>query len=297
MDNNNDNLSNILESELSNIFDNIMNYVYSQDDSPRNNQESANDTTILHTLQLNTLNNLINQYCSQINIFQENMRDLIQTLRTTIYQQNIVYSHRRNNIRQNTQTPPPVFSRTNARNTSRAWNIPHYDFTNIAYEIPQLSTPRRPLSNRIRQQQINNAIQIVEYNEEMSEERCPITLENFIVGENVCKIIHCGHIFKSAGLMQWFQRNIKCPVCRYDIRTYQPSSNSQLPDRESASEYSEMLDSSRNIVNTRNIIHNRINSIMRQLQNHLPENDVPTLFTIDIPIYIEDMSYNIPNQI
>ena len=291
---NNDNLSTILENEITNIFDNILNYTDSPDDLPRNSEEYLHDQNItdVHTLQLNTLNNFINQYFSQINTFQENARDMMQLLRTTIHQQNVVYSHvlRRNNIRQNIQTPP-VFSRTHARNTSRAWNAPQYDFT---YEIPQINVPRRQFANRVSQQQIDNAIQTIEYNEDMGEDRCPITLENFVVGENICRIRHCGHIFKSTGLMQWFQRNVRCPVCRYDIRTYQQSaapSLSELP--EPISSASQILqDSSGNLVNTRNIIQNRINNIMRELQNHLPDNDVPTVYTFDIPIYIDDFSYN-----
>ena len=288
---NNENLSNILENELSNIFNNILNYIDSPHDLPRNNEEYSQDQQIIdiHTLQLNTLNNFINQYFSQLNMFQENTRELIQTLRSTIHQQNVVYSHvlRRNNTRQT-----PVFSNPNVRNTARAWNNPNYNFTNLAYEIPHIYIPRRPhQTNRLTQEQINNSVQHVEYNEEMTEDRCPITLENFVVGENICQIRHCGHIFKSTGLMQWFQRNVKCPVCRYDLRTYQPTDTMQ-GSSEVEPNSQPTQDSSRNLVNTRNIIYNRINNIMQQLQNHLPDNDVPTVYTIDIPIYIDDLSYN-----
>jgi LPS sulfotransferase NodH len=135
---NNDNLSTILENEISNIFDNILNYADSPDDLPRNNEDYLHEQSItdVHTLQLNTLNNFINQYFSQINMFQENARDMLQMIRTTIHQQNVVYSHvlRRNNMRQNVQTQP-VFSRTNARNrtnTNTTWNVPQYEYT---YEI------------------------------------------------------------------------------------------------------------------------------------------------------------------
>ena len=298
---NNDNLTTILENEISNIFDNIMNYVDSPPDLPRNNEDYLHEQNItdVHTLQLNMLNNFINQYFSQINIFQENARDMLQLLRTTIHQQNVVYSHllRQNNIRQNTQIPPRTYARntTNTTNTSTAWNAPRYNFS---YEIPQINVPRRQFANRVSQQQLNTAVHTIEYNEDMGEDRCPITLENFVVGENICRIRHCGHIFKPTGLMLWFQRNVRCPVCRYDVRTYQPpaapTSTTELPQSNEpiTSETQTLQDSSSNLVNTRNIIYNRINNIMRELQNHLPENDVPTVYTIDIPIYIDDFSYN-----
>lgn len=43
---------------------------------------------------------------------------------------------------------------------------------------------------------------------------CPITLEPIEVGTNVMKITRCGHIFKEAALRRWFQRDLRCPVCR-----------------------------------------------------------------------------------
>ena len=46
---------------------------------------------------------------------------------------------------------------------------------------------------------------------------CPITLEPIEVGANVMKITRCGHIFKEAALRRWFQRDLRCPVCRGSI--------------------------------------------------------------------------------
>lgn len=71
--------------------------------------------------------------------------------------------------------------------------------------------------------QIMAATCIFTYNEETRsaehERRCPISLENFVVGEEVCEIIHCHHLFKWASIQRWFSRNYLCPVCRHDIRT------------------------------------------------------------------------------
>jgi hypothetical protein len=49
---------------------------------------------------------------------------------------------------------------------------------------------------------------------------CPISLERFEHATDVSQIIHCGHIFNPSDLNVWFQTNVKCPVCRYDIRRY-----------------------------------------------------------------------------
>ena len=36
-------------------------------------------------------------------------------------------------------------------------------------------------------------------------------------------IRHCGHCFHSTCIQQWFTLNPRCPVCRYDIRDFQPN--------------------------------------------------------------------------
>jgi hypothetical protein len=46
---------------------------------------------------------------------------------------------------------------------------------------------------------------------------CPITLEPFIDGETVRRINGCGHVFRDAALLRWFQRNSNCPVCRRNL--------------------------------------------------------------------------------
>jgi len=47
---------------------------------------------------------------------------------------------------------------------------------------------------------------------------CPITMEPFSPEQIVTQIVHCGHIFSHIHLHSWFRNNVRCPVCRYDIR-------------------------------------------------------------------------------
>ena len=71
-------------------------------------------------------------------------------------------------------------------------------------------------------QQINNSTQIINYNRDMSNinTSCPITLEDFQDGDVVRRIRHCGHTFHENAIQGWFRSNVRCPVCRYDIREY-----------------------------------------------------------------------------
>lgn len=75
--------------------------------------------------------------------------------------------------------------------------------------------------------QIETATTSFEYNPAgMEQTQCPITLEPFEDGEELCKIDHCGHVFKKTAILNWFQQNVRCPVCRYDIRDYVPNRRS-----------------------------------------------------------------------
>uniref|UniRef100_A0A6C0BAR0 RING-type domain-containing protein n=1 Tax=viral metagenome TaxID=1070528 RepID=A0A6C0BAR0_9ZZZZ len=57
---------------------------------------------------------------------------------------------------------------------------------------------------------------------------CPISLEPFQEGSQVTQIIGCGHLFHPANAQEWFDRNVRCPICRYDIRTQ--IRNTPLPE-------------------------------------------------------------------
>jgi hypothetical protein len=56
---------------------------------------------------------------------------------------------------------------------------------------------------------------------------CPITMEPFTANHFVLQIRHCGHIFNPTHLHSWFRSNVRCPVCRYDIRDYNTNTNTE----------------------------------------------------------------------
>lgn len=69
--------------------------------------------------------------------------------------------------------------------------------------------------------QVFNATEIFTYNDEtasrVTDTRCPISLEDFEQGEELCEIRHCHHVFKWTSLQRWFSQNSHCPVCRHNI--------------------------------------------------------------------------------
>jgi Ring finger domain len=72
------------------------------------------------------------------------------------------------------------------------------------------------------QGQIENATRVVQFSEieNPTNNSCPITLDVFEDDDSVTQIIHCGHVFTPSGIESWLQSNVRCPVCRYDIREY-----------------------------------------------------------------------------
>lgn len=79
-----------------------------------------------------------------------------------------------------------------------------------------------PVIVRPSRQQLDRATRIVRYGdiENPINTQCPISLESFQDGSNVVQILICRHIFHPSSFNQWFNSNVRCPVCRYDIRNY-----------------------------------------------------------------------------
>ena len=101
----------------------------------------------------------------------------------------------------------------NTANMHNHDNNPHItDFLTTFFN----SVPVRPT-----QEQINNASRLVRFDSIQSpnSSTCAISLEPFSSEDNVRQLNHCGHIFLPDQFNQWFSNNVRCPVCRHDIRS------------------------------------------------------------------------------
>jgi len=68
--------------------------------------------------------------------------------------------------------------------------------------------------------QINRATRLITFSDisQPLNQTCPISLIRFNNESRVRQIIHCGHSFDNESISTWFQTNVRCPLCRYDIR-------------------------------------------------------------------------------
>ena len=46
---------------------------------------------------------------------------------------------------------------------------------------------------------------------------CPITHQEFEIGDSIARINRCGHVFSEQGLRRWLRTENSCPMCRSQV--------------------------------------------------------------------------------
>ena len=220
-------------NELFRRYDNRNNRTFrNREPIPNNNRNNNNNTNLDES---NIIYALMSEYNFNIREYNSNIRLFLNHL------DRIREREPRHNSRErepyNSRTPYVDHVRHNARATNHTTN------SNVRFSTPNRSTNTPPyvtsqllsyvlyptnqslFSDVIvhpTENEILNATELIDYNNtvEYNNNTCPITLEEFNHGERICQIKHCGHIFREEALRNWFRRNVRCPVCRYDIRNY-----------------------------------------------------------------------------
>jgi hypothetical protein len=127
-----------------------------------------------------------------------------------------------------------------------------------------------PVTVRPTDEQIQNASVLIRYGdiENPNAEYCPISLDEFNDDDQVRQIIHCGHIFQPTQFQRWFESNTRCPICRYDIRNYVPSSrNTNNNESSEQTQSSEQRQNSTQNNSTQGNLNNAISSSTLPISN------------------------------
>jgi len=93
----------------------------------------------------------------------------------------------------------------------------------LLQSMPFTTTSMENVIVRPSPEQITNATRPIIYhsdNTRILSHNCPITLEPFEEQQLLTQITYCGHVFSQEGINRWFEGNVRCPICRYDIRNY-----------------------------------------------------------------------------
>lgn len=266
----------------------------------RRQSDNLNDNRYIH--MLHNLYNVMTGYNSTMRIYNENMSRFLSLIDE--YRRDIRISQTQPNMNQyfnsnifrSNQHNQPVHNNTTRTQHERLGVNPSGTFfqpsTIFSTLFPDITTQFTDVVVRPTQRQINNATRTIIYRDNLSliNTRCPITMEDFVNGDRICMIHHCRHCFRESAIMDWFQTNVRCPVCRYDIRE---TPNNALPDISHNMVQSE----NNNTVNTPNTTtsDNEINLLSMQIRNLLlqtMENQVSmdvsqnNTLSFDIPIII-----------
>ena len=204
----------------------------------RNTEEMNNDLNSDANNNINNINNINNNIYRQrpsssrrntvrtpINTMSRRSWNVRYNAPDTLLDSNIQIPQNTDlyeSILNNFNSPEQTMNRTNTFN-----NVFQRPLTNVLHEFDTLLTENltellEPVTIRPSQQQITNATRNISFSDVIRpvNSQCPITLVEFSNNSRVMMILHCGHLFSPAELQNWFRYNVRCPMCRYDIRNY-----------------------------------------------------------------------------
>ena len=213
--------------------------------TPSPTQQSTNQYHSRYLSIIHTLREIGSQYNNNMREYNTNVRQILTII---------------NDIRQDMQThstnrSSPVTSPRNTVNTrNHTHQQEHSRFYNETFGQPRSTRPNQNRSYhrttetnsnnnifdllfqaiplpatmenvvvRPSEEQIRNSTRSIIYspnNTHINNNTCPITLEPFEEQQMLTQIMYCGHVFSQEGISRWFESNVRCPVCRYDIRNY-----------------------------------------------------------------------------
>ena len=264
------------------------------------NSSSNHELNNEQLLLVNILNTMYNDNIRQINNYTDSLNSLNDTniqIRNLIFQilnPPITNNNVRRNIRQNQRLNTNRYRNTNPENSENS--LGRIVLNNIPYTIENIEEYRIPLTRNINEINTNNysqflqnffqpvevfptlsqielATRIVRYSDIISPRNrsCPISLENFNDEDLVTVIRFCGHIFNTDEINTWFRSNCRCPVCRYDIRTYNSNLTTELFETNNTNTNSE-----NNLNPTSNVNETTVNQEQNNISNNNSERNLLT---------------------
>jgi len=177
--------------------------------------QNTSTNSIRNQRQTNTTRENLNRNQRQTNTTRENsIRNQRQTNTTRENLNRVILNNIPYVIDSFQQFTIPLTQQTNNTNTTQLSG--------------QIQSFFQPVEVYPTQSQIENATRNVQYCDIVNpvNRSCPISLDTFTDSDMVSVIRFCGHIFKPDQLITWFRSNCRCPICRYDIRSYNANSSS-----------------------------------------------------------------------
>ena len=268
---------------------------------------------------------VIREYQQNIRLYNHNLTSLLHLMNNCFYGRggrhsnvsfqdtpSTTFGETNDNVPPEPATPAPRRERT-TDNTNHINETTTSTLLSYILRMPNTNSATSPQTS-LNNTQINARTRIIVYDSSMNDTRCPISLDDFVPGEEILQINFCGHIFKKNVLLEWFMRNTHCPVCRHNLASVSvsaPASNLRPPTRlnhryttidPSYAEESNMYSNAGNTPTTRSNVFRTRNSEWRIPSEQPPspepsrapepepqpeQNVYTNLFTFEIPIYLD----------
>lgn len=234
-------------------------------------------------------NELLDNYClfiHNIQVQQTNMTTLNTSIHNALY--NLITTSFENEQIINTRRLNSLYNRTN-----RDFNRREFEILNNIRNTPSrtrnhtapshinslnFSSFLNPVPVFPSSEQIENATIISSYENltRRPNSLCPIRNTEFNDNDTVIQLNHCGHIFYINEFYCWFRENVRCPLCRHDIRIT-PDNNTEtnettVPNNDNTVNYQDttnISDISNNFTSSfsYNIVDNSNNSINNPIES------------------------------
>jgi hypothetical protein len=96
-----------------------------------------------------------------------------------------------------------------------------------------------PVIVRPTEEEIARALTNIRYSSAIEQRIDPIDQIQFTNNEELVRLNHCGHVFRSVNIRTWFHNSVYCPLCRIDVRDPVPISETQQRNTEQLNENDE----------------------------------------------------------
>ena len=244
----------------------------------------------IHSQYIESINDMIYEYNRNIRDYQENMRNIIHLIDNT--QSIYLPNNRRSTINHRTgDTTNPfendadiLFSYRFYMNDLNA-NPTNPDINNTFIPLTREEIARTTRTYGFTQEDLDSI--------DSSGNVCPISLEPFQIGDVICEIRGCQHMFKRPMLMNWLRRSVRCPVCRYNINEYQEEEEEEEEGQEEENQVEESQVEESQVEESQVEEPNMENAISQLFQNLLnSQNTIDTsgnlLYEFELPLFHND---------
>ena len=216
---------------LNNLYQELRNMYPTSSNLNRNNLNSSN----LNSSNLNSTN------LNSTNLNRTGLNNNLRTTNLNTYNRttNLDYSTDENNLNR-TSTPLS----TSLNNTLNNLINSRLNRTGITNQPDMIEVTLYNNGNTISNMEdvsvypslrtLSRASDVYRYEDiETEYESCTICRERF-QSNSIIRKLQCGHIFHIGCVDQWFENNVRCPVCRTDLRDYdneetEDEDNSNIP--------------------------------------------------------------------